>query len=338
MDSLTHIFLGAAIGELTMGKKLGKQAMLLGAFANSIPDFDFIASFFLPTTADLLAHRGFTHSFLFLVLLSPLLALLARRVGRTRGFARWLEPRMGAWTAFFSLEIFVHIFLDAFNGYGTGWFEPFSHYRVSFNTLFVADPLFTIVPAIAFFVLLFRRMDFKARKKWAVLAVALPSIYLVYALFNKNIIQRSLARQSAKTERYFSTPTALNSMLWYVVQEKDSGYNIGYRSVFDRNDTIDFVFFPRNEHLLRNVKDVEDINRLKRFSQNYYTIQKSGPELVFNDLRFGQVIGWIDPHEEFVFHYFLQQPKSNDMVVQRGRFAKWDAKAVELLLKRIRGN
>ncbi|MBC7903339.1 MAG: metal-dependent hydrolase, partial [Gemmatimonadaceae bacterium] len=43
-------------------------------------------------------------------------------------------------------------------------------------------------------------------------------------------------------------------------------------------------------------------------------------------------------HEEFVFHYFLQQPKSNDMVVQRGRFAKWDAKAVELLLKRIRGN
>ncbi len=37
--------------------------MLYGAIAASLPDIDFIAAFWMNTTDDLLAHRGFTHSF-----------------------------------------------------------------------------------------------------------------------------------------------------------------------------------------------------------------------------------------------------------------------------------
>lgn len=33
----------------------------------------------------------------------------------------------------------LHLLLDALNVYGTGWWEPFSHHRVSGNLLFVAD-------------------------------------------------------------------------------------------------------------------------------------------------------------------------------------------------------
>ncbi len=36
--------------------------------------------------------------------------------------------------------IFFHIFVDAFNNYGVGWFEPFSKTRITFNTIYVADP------------------------------------------------------------------------------------------------------------------------------------------------------------------------------------------------------
>ena len=39
MDSLTHIVLGAAIGEAVLGKKIGRIAMLWGALADTIPDF-----------------------------------------------------------------------------------------------------------------------------------------------------------------------------------------------------------------------------------------------------------------------------------------------------------
>src|SRR5579872_7486382 len=65
MDSLTHIAVGACIGDLFLGKKIGKKAMLYGAIAASLPDIDFISSFWLDTADDLMAHRGFTHSFLF---------------------------------------------------------------------------------------------------------------------------------------------------------------------------------------------------------------------------------------------------------------------------------
>jgi inner membrane protein len=45
--------------------------------------------------------------------------------------------------------IFIHVFIDAFNNYGAGWFEPFSHLRISFNAIYVADPFFSVWPAIA---------------------------------------------------------------------------------------------------------------------------------------------------------------------------------------------
>ena len=43
MDSLSHIVIGAAIGETFLGKKIGRWGMLLGAIAKSIPDFDLFA-------------------------------------------------------------------------------------------------------------------------------------------------------------------------------------------------------------------------------------------------------------------------------------------------------
>src|SRR5579872_3901458 len=143
MDTLTHIVLGACIGESIAGKQLGKKALLVGAIAQSVPDVDFAASFWLPTSSELLAHRGFTHSFLFVVIFAPLLALASKYLFRGSN-VRWSR-----WLLFWGLQIFIHDFIDAFNAYGTGWFEPFSHYRVSFNTIYVADPLFSLWPAIA---------------------------------------------------------------------------------------------------------------------------------------------------------------------------------------------
>src|SRR5688572_16776979 len=76
MDTLSHIVLGAAIGEVMLGKKIGRKAMLFGALANNFPDIDVLfAPFFHPVDA-LFIHRGITHSFLFVLLISPLLGWL----------------------------------------------------------------------------------------------------------------------------------------------------------------------------------------------------------------------------------------------------------------------
>src|SRR6478736_2111992 len=113
MDSITHIAIGAILGEACAGKSLGKKAMLMGAAFQSIPDIDFVASFFLSPTANLLTHRGFTHSLLFGLLITIGLSLL---------FSRKKLLSFKAWIIFIGMEISIHLLLDACNAYGVGWF------------------------------------------------------------------------------------------------------------------------------------------------------------------------------------------------------------------------
>jgi inner membrane protein len=350
LDTITHIVLGAAIGEAIAGRRLGKKAMLLGAVAQCLPDIDFIASFGRDTSHDVLAHRGFTHSFLFAVLATLLLALTARRWGFGRPSRTELvtAQRSGqsipfpAWTFFFGTQLFVHIFLDAFNVYGTGWFEPFSHYRVSFNTLFVADPFFSVWTGVAFFALLILKKDSRARKYWTRLALTASSIYLLYGIMNKSRIdarvEKELARQGIAYSRYFSTPTPLNNWLWYIVAKDSAGFHIGYASVFDNDPAIPFRFTPRNDSLLAGFRSRDDVIHLLRFSQGYYTVDRWEDGLVFNDLRFGEIRGWDDRRARPVFHYFVERPDDNAVIVQRGRFAGWNGNALRAFIKRIEGN
>ena len=262
MDSLTHIALGACIGEAFAGKKLGKKAMLWGALVQSIPDIDFIAGTWLNTSENLLAHRGFTHSVLFAIIIVPLLALLAKKWHRPHNIS------LKKWILFFSTEMFVHLFLDGFNAYGIGWFEPFSHQRFSFNTIFVADPFFSIWPGIAFLMLLVLKRNNKRRSRWWKLGVVLPTVYLFFCCIDKlNIdagVNIAFTNENIQPKKYITTPTPFNNLLWYVVAENDSGFYIGYRSLFDKKKDISFQFFPRNEYLLQNVSDHEELQRLKR--------------------------------------------------------------------------
>ena len=311
--------------------------MFLGALAQSIPDIDFVTAFWNSTSENLLAHRGFTHSLLFGILATVSFALLADHYDR--------KHRLGyrSWILFFGLQVGIHLFLDLFNSYGMGLLEPFSHARLSFNTIYVADPFFSFFPGLAFLALLILKSRDKRRSGWWRLGILASSVYLVYGSVNKMQVQSELKsiikQQKISNNGLFITPAPLNTWLWYVVVRDSAGYHIGYRSLFDSKRNLNLYYFPRNDSLLNQVKDHEELQHLLRFSQGYYTVEKWHDTLVFNDLRFGQVIGWHDPGEKFVFHYFLQHPdKVNRLVVQRGRFAKWNWESTKTLVERIRGN
>ncbi len=335
MDTLTHIALGACIGDALLGKRVGKRAMLFGALAQSIPDIDFISTFWMPTTDSLLAHRGFTHSMLFCSAMTFFFAFVAERTHRPHNIS------LSRWLIFFGLEMFVHIFLDAFNNYGVGWFEPFSHYRISFNTIYVADPFFSIWPAIALIMLIVLKRRHSKRKLWSMTAIGLSLVYLFYCGINKvkisNELSQAIESKHLPHEKYFTTPTPFNSWLWYVVTGDDNGFYVGFRSVFDKESSIDFRYFPKNKDLLNPLYGTHDLKNLVRFSQQFYTAEKWNDTLVFNDLRFGQVHGWDNPNEKFVFHYFLQGAKDNLLVVQRGRFSGWNRETIKSFIKRIKG-
>jgi inner membrane protein len=336
MDSITHIALGACMGEAFLGKKLGKKAMLWGAVTHSMPDIDFVASFWLDPASNLLAHRGFTHSILFCGVITLVFTFSALRLHRS------FQIPAGKWLIFFGVLTCSHIFIDAFNGYGVGWFEPFSHIRISFNAIYIVDPFFSIWPVIACIILLFRGKEDMGRRKYWGIGLGLSGLYLLYCLFDKVKIDRDignmLEKQQISYTRYFTTPAPVQNWLWFIVAGNDKGYYVGFYSLFDRKKEINLEYFPRNDSLLKTVRDQMELQRLILFSKQFYTVEKWGDSLVFNDLRFGQIKGWQDPRGKFVFHFFLNQKAGNKMVVQRGRFEGWNRETAASFLKRVIGN
>ena len=323
------------MGEAFAGHTVGRKAVLWGILAQSIPDIDFIASSWMDTPSALLAHRGFTHSILFAVIITTIMTLLANRWHRPHNisFTRWFF--------FFAVAILSHIFLDTFNNYGVGLLEPFQHSRFSFNTMYVADPFFSIAPGIALIMLLVLKQKNKKRKFWWKFGIGLSGLYLCYCVINKSIIdsdvKKIFAKENINYKRYFTTPAPLQNWLWFVVAGNDSGYYTGYRSVFDHTNKMNLEYFPRNAFLLDSVSNKKEVQQLISFSQQFYTLEKREDTLVFNDLRFGQVIGWQDPKEEFAFHYYLYPHIDNRLVVQRGRFAKWNSESLRTFFRRIKG-
>ena len=324
------------MGEAFAGHTVGRKALLWGILAQSIPDIDFIASSWMDTPSALLAHRGFTHSILFGIIITTVMASLANRWHRPHNisFTRWFF--------FFAVAILSHIFLDTFNNYGVGLLEPFQHSRISFNTMYVADPFFSTAPGIAMVMLLALKQKNITRKFWWKFGLGISSLYLCYCVINKSIIDNDVkkifATERIHYTRYFTTPAPLQNWLWFVVAGNDSGYYTGYRSVFDHTNKLHLEYFPRNAFLLDSVRNKKEVQQLISFSQQFYTIEKREDTLVFNDLRFGQVIGWQDPKEEFAFHYYLYPPIDNRLVVQRGRFAKWNNESLQTFFQRIKGD
>ena len=333
MDSLTHIVLGACIGEAIAGRYMDKRAMFYGALAQSIPDVDFVFGFFLHGADNVVAHRGLTHSVLFGAAATLFLTGLVNNVIHKTP----LPHRSVFWL--FSVNIFIHLLIDTFNAYGVMLLYPFSTSRFTFNVLYVADPLFSLAPAISFLFLLFLHKSHKRRLLWIRTGIGVAAFYLCVAIANKTIVNTAVTKNLAAQNKpvdFFSTPSPFNSLLWFVVAKEKDGYYTGYRSVFDKG-RMGFSFFPKNEGLGDSVVNGKDVQSLEKFAQGYYAYERWHDTTVINVLRFGQVVGWYKPKGHFAFHYYLNLPKENDLVVQRGRFEQWTKESTTAFFRRMFG-
>ncbi|MFT4533035.1 MAG: inner membrane protein [Saprospiraceae bacterium] len=114
MDSLTQIILGAAVGEVAAGRKIGNRAMLWGAIAGTIPDLDvMIGSLFMNEINGLAFHRAITHSIFFAVVFSFLISyytnwLYSNEHHRKRGY-KILTTAFGILFMFLASAILIFI-------------------------------------------------------------------------------------------------------------------------------------------------------------------------------------------------------------------------------------
>lgn len=111
MDSLTQITLGAAVGEVVLGKKAGNRAMVWGAVAGTLPDLDIFANLVTDPVSALAYHRAFTHSLTFAALVPLALGMLVHRI---YGGRKGLLPQNGfAAIAVATLAMFLILYVGS---------------------------------------------------------------------------------------------------------------------------------------------------------------------------------------------------------------------------------
>ncbi len=335
MDSLTHIVLGAAIGEALLGKKIGRKAMLWGALADTIPDFDVFASPCVTNAHQLLVHRGITHSFLFAIVASVLLGYLFKRI-----FSK-SEVTRKEWVLLFLLGMFTHLTIDSFTCYGTGWFEPFSSFRVAFNTIFVADLFYTVPFLICIIIALSAKNFSERRRRWNKFGLIISTVYILLTFVNKLYVNHqmhdALTKQNIEANDLVTTPTPLNNILWAAYAADKTGYWFGYYSLLDKTNNINYYHVNKKEELLKPFENDNEVKLLKQFSKGYYCMSTHDSAVYFNDIRFGQLGGWDSPDSAFVFSYKLRKDADNSTALNRSRFKTSFGEAFSSLVNRIKG-
>ena len=291
MDSLTQIVLGAACGEAVLGKKIGNRALLFGALGGTLPDLDVFVGRWLYTgeIQAMAFHRGIMHSLFFSFVASIVLGY----------FTFWLYNRGSRlettsrhdWIFLFGLSITTHPILDCFTGYGTQLFAPFSNYRVAFDNIAVADPLYTLPFLICLIVLMCFRRTSKWRAIFLKLGFGISTCYMVLTLLNKmyinQIFKSDLKVNKIEYQRFRCQPTILNNILWYGIAETEQFYYVAFYSIFDTSDAPQrWQKLPKNHHLIK--QSDANIDTLIWFSDGFYnyTITEDETGLIFKDLRY----------------------------------------------------
>jgi inner membrane protein len=235
MDPVTHLLVGAVVGQAVAGRKLGfAQAACWGAIAAELPDLDVLVSFV--ATDDpldmLVRHRGVTHSLWFPPVVGLLSGLLVSRFALTRGGA-W------AWITLFTAALLTHPLLDACTHYGTQLLAPFSGERFALPALPIVEPTYTgiFLLGLVASIWLVRRDRPQRAVLACVLTVVASTGYLLYGLkLNADAVswaRKDLAKHSAELAIVYAFPTLLQ---------------LPYRRVVARTASEDWVGFVSMAH------------------------------------------------------------------------------------------
>jgi inner membrane protein len=231
MDSITQIVLGAAVGEVVLGKKVGNKAMLWGAIAGTIPDLDVYQRFFFETLRANELHRGFSHSLLFSLGFAPIMAwlikkkekffllavlalilgypfitidnsvvrlilggvyaLLAVLISRS-SFNSKLATRRD-WSKLVFWALVTHPLLDCHTTWGTQFLWPLP-YKLAWNNIFVVDPVYTIPFLIFVAVAMFYNRQSRTRQRLNWIGIGLSSLYMMWTFAVKWHVHTIFAR------------------------------------------------------------------------------------------------------------------------------------------------
>lgn len=305
MDTLTHTLMGGTIvGLAAMDPAIdpvsvGFITTVVGA--SLVPDVD-TAMKMKNNAVYIKHHRGITHSLPFTFFIWPvLLTLLSVMLFELPALHMYL------WIQF---AVFLHVFVDIFNSYGTQALRPINNTWIQLGVINTVDiPI--IIMHVLYFILWFLGMS------PVVLFFILYGAMFVYYLARagmQQFINKKVERQlpAEYITRVFCMPT-IHFFEWRLVVVTQGAYYVG------RSFRGNIIFYDRfnksariNEEVFESVKKDINFKAFTFFSSIYrYEVKELSEELAeirYIDLRYLK-----DGHYPFVC--IMQVDKNNNEII-----------------------
>jgi inner membrane protein len=328
VDWITQAALGALMGELLMGKRLGNRALAWGALIGVVPELlEVLASPVLDTARELACHRGLGHSLGVIALGSW---------GIAQGLAKlWKREKIskGQAGAFVFAVWCAHVLVDCFTVEGAAVLWPVMDKRVALSFLDSVDFLFTgpLVVTVLWLAFLREPVAKKSRskkpaaeskrKKLLYWGLGLSAAYALLGLGMKFVaiagFDADLARRGTKYERRMEMPTRFNILLWRSVVDRGTEFWVGYRSVFERRDSpVRWTVYLKGGESLAKVAELRETKTLASISDGWWLARPHAKGAWLGDLRFpesriwGSKKGMVDSY--LMSSWVIDAPAKND--------------------------
>jgi inner membrane protein len=216
-----------------------------------------------------------------------------------RGFPTKLENTgWWGWTLLALGAIVTHPILDCFTAYGTQILQPLASTRVAWNTISVADPLYTIPFLILLIWARTRVQESVWRSRLNTAGLVISSIYLALTVVNyfnvESVMHDTLAAEGITASQQVVAPSIFNNILWSGTA-KDANKDLYYfsqYSLFDEQRRFQpFVEIAGNHDWLAPYANDRDVRIIRWFTKEYYGVLpgRNAGGLQVNDLRYGLI-------------------------------------------------
>jgi inner membrane protein len=151
-----------------------------------------------------------------------------------------------------------------------------------------------------------------------------------------NEFRNQLAGQGIAYTEMKTVPLPLTNFLWMGIARMDDTFHVGYHSIFDKNDTIDFSSIRRNELLIIPLMKDRRVRNLVRFTRGYYAAVFDSGGLIVNDLRFGRF--GMDDDSPYIFAFRIKSDGQNIEIDEADNSGAMSEEAFDLYIRRIFGS
>lgn len=298
MDTITHGLSGALLGRSLSNKvkKLKpKTFILIGAFAATFPDFDFL--FRLISQESYLAnHRGITHSFLIMpiwaFLISYFFSLLLRK--KLLLHKDWIEEGVTHNEVIKEtflltyLGLLIHVVADIITSYGTMILSPFNNARFEIGSVYIIDLWFTGIIVAGIFASWFVKKD-----KYLMARVFL-SILFSYVALTQHVKREAVDYATVSLRAVHPSPSDL---IIYSNPGAFSPYNWAITAYDPKKEVYYISEF--------NIKDVKILR-----NNNWKTIHRWGNKDIEQSIS---KIAWEDP-DFSMYRGFMKIPAFHSVI------------------------